>query len=223
MNNYFDVVQRLDIIKQLCANKRVLHLGCTNYPYTHEAIDSKMLLHFELEKICSDLWGLDADLPGIDILESHGSKQILHGDLERLGNVHLDKKFDVIVAGEIIEHLSNAGTFLNGIKRFMTADTLLILTTVNAYCAMRFFYYGARGRRGRAEPVHPDHVAYYSYSTLRLLLERSDLRMERFLFYDLGNEHRQHVRWFIKIVNDICVRFVPQWSDGVIAICRLPG
>jgi SAM-dependent methyltransferase len=219
----FDLVQRLEIIKEFCAGRTVLHLGCTNYPYTKEAIDSDMLLHFELEKICSDLWGLDADSTGIEILEQHGSKQILSGDLERLEEAPLQGKFDVIVAGEMIEHLNNPGLFLMGVKRFMAPDSVLLLTTINAYCAMRFFYYGARGRKGKAEPVHPDHVAYYSYSTIKLLLERHDLRIDNFLYYDIGYEHRPHVRWFNKLVNDVCVRFVPQWADGVIAVCKLSG
>lgn len=220
----FDSIQRLDLIRQMCAGKRVLHLGCTNYPYTKDAIGSDMLLHFELEKVTSELWGIDADSEGIEILQHHGSKNLVQGDLEALQNCELKGTFDVIVAGEVIEHLNNPGLFLNGIKRFMDDSSELILTTVNAYCAMRFFYYGARGRRGKAEPVHPDHVAYYSYSTLKLLAERHGLEVKRFYFYDLGREHRKFVRWFLKIVNDLAVGFVPQLSDGVVAICRLkPG
>lgn len=217
----FDVVQRVELIRTMCTGKRVLHLGCTNYPYTHEAIESNMLLHFDLESCSADLWGIDADQAGIDILLEKGSKQIVKGDLEKLDKVDLDGTFDVIVAGEMIEHLNNPGLFLDGVQRFMTPQTSLILTTINAYCAMRFFYYGARGRRGLAEPVHPDHVAYYSYSTLKLLVERHGLRMNTFVYYDIGIEHRPHVRWFLKIVNDICVRLVPQWSDGVIAVCAV--
>src|SRR5580765_6815911 len=145
----FDLVQRLDIIKEACAGKRVLHLGCTNYPYTEDAIRLNMLLHFDLEKVATDLWGLDADQAGIDILASYGSKQIVLGDLEKLDQVGIHGAFDVIVAGEIIEHLDNPGLFLDGIQRFMGKDSLLIVTTVNAYCGMRFFYYGARGKGGR--------------------------------------------------------------------------
>ncbi len=221
MHKDFDLVQRLAIIHELCAGKRVLHLGCTNYPYTNEAIDSNMLLHFELEKICSDLWGIDADQEGIDILRSHGSENIIFGDLEDLSNVPLNLAFDVILAGEMIEHLNNPGLFLEGVKKFMSGETVLLLTTINAYCAMRFFYYGARGKRGRSEPVHPDHVAYYSYSTLKLLLERHGLLLDTFLYYDIGVEHRPHVRWFLKVVNDLSVRIVPQWADGVIAVCKM--
>jgi len=217
----FEVVQRLDRIKDLCAGRRVLHLGCTNHPYTLDSISAGTLLHFELEKTASEIWGLDSDAEGIELLRSNGSENLVLGDLEHLETAPLDDTFDIIVAGEMIEHLDNPGLFLSGVKRFMRADTILVLTTINAYCAMRFFYYGARGRRGLAEPVHPDHVAYYSYSTLKLMLDRHGLRTDRFLYYDIGNEHRPHTRWFLKAINDVCVRLVPQWADGLIAECRL--
>ena len=218
----FDLVQRLDLVKDICAGKRVLHLGCTNYPYTEESIAKKMLLHHDLESIASDVWGIDSDQKGIDILEFHGSKQFLLGDLEHLENIEIDQQFDVILAGEMIEHLNNPGLFLRGIKRFMQADTRLVLTTINAYCGMRFVWYGLRGKRGKVEFVHPDHVAYYSYSTLKVLLERNGLHVDKFLFYDIGSEHRPHNKWFINVINDICVRIAPQWADGIVAVCRLP-
>ena len=219
----FSLVQRLDIIKAECVGKRVLHLGCTNYPYTQESIDNQMLLHSELESVAADLWGIDSDQAGIDILSSNGSKQILLGDLENLDKVELDQTFDVIVAGEMIEHLNNPGLFFEGIKRFMGDGSQLIVTTINAYGGMRFLWYGLKGRRGRVEFVHPDHVAYYSYSTIKVLLERHELHLENFLFYDIGREHRPHNKWFLNAINDVCVTIAPQWADGVIAICRLRG
>ena len=124
------LVQRLDVIRDLCRGKKVLHLGCTNYPYTKDSIDNEMLLHFDLENVASDLWGFDFDEKGIDILKEHGSKQILQADLERLDEVPLDQTFDIIVAGEMIEHLNNPGAFLTGIKRFMSAETRLVVTTL---------------------------------------------------------------------------------------------
>jgi len=103
----------------------------------------------------------------------------------------------------------------------MSAETRLILSTINAYCGMRFLWYGLKGKRGRTEFVHPDHVAYYSYSTLKLLVERHDMKVEKFLFYDIGREHRPHNRWFLNVLNDVCVRIAPQWADGLIAVCTL--
>jgi len=221
MADDLSLVQRLDFIIESCRDKKVLHLGCTNWPYTEDAIAKRMLLHFTLEKTASSLYGLDFDQAGIDILTKKGSQNIFQADLERLDELNLNETFDVILAGEMIEHLNNPGRFLTGIQRFMRADSVLIITTINAYCGMRFLQYGLRGKRGRIEPVHPDHVAYYSYSTLKLLLERHKLHVDRFLFYDIGREHRPHNRWFINAANDICVRIAPQWADGIIAVCRI--
>jgi len=180
-----------------------------------------MLLHFELEKIASDLYGFDFDQRGLDILEGHGSKNLYQVDIEALGDVQLNDTFDIILGGEMIEHLSNPGLFLNGVRRFMRDDTLLIITTVNAYCALRFMLYGLRGRGGKNEPVHPDHVGYYSYKTISLMLERQDLKLKEFHFYDIGKEHRPFNKWFYNMFNDICVRISPQLSDGIIAVAGL--
>jgi 2-polyprenyl-3-methyl-5-hydroxy-6-metoxy-1,4-benzoquinol methylase len=221
MKKKFDLVQRLEYIKDACRGKKVLHLGCTNYPYTVEAIESNALLHIELEKIAASVYGFDFDRKGIEILEKNGSKNLYQADLEKLEDVPLDETFDVIIAGEMIEHLDNPGLFMRGIKRFMNRETRLIITTINAYCGMRFWQYFLRGKNGANEPVHPDHVAYYSYSTLSLVIKRENLAIEDFLFYDVGREHRPHSRWYYKLANDISVRLAPQTADGIIAVCRL--
>lgn len=214
-------VQRVEFIKKACAGKKVLHLGCTNYPYTEDAIKHDMLLHFELEKVCGELYGFDYDQKGIDVLEAKGVKNLYRADLENLADVNLDEKFDVIIAGEIIEHLSNPGLFLRGIQRFMKSETDLIITTINAYCGFRFVVYALRSRGGEREPVHPDHVAYYSYKTLSLVINREDLDISDFYFYDIGTEHRPHNHWWYNIVNDVCVKFFPHLTDGIIAVCRI--
>jgi SAM-dependent methyltransferase len=221
VNERFDLVQRVEFIKEICRSSKVLHLGCTNYPYTDDAIRNDMLLHFELEKIASDIYGFDFDRAGLDILEQAGSKQLFQADLEHLENVDLNDTFDVVIGGEMIEHLSNPGLFLQGIKRFMRADSKLVITTVNAYCAMRFLIYGLRGKGGRNEPVHPDHVSYYSFKTLNLMLERHGFQLNEFHFYDVGKEHRPFNRWFYNVFNDVCVWFSPQLSDGIIAVASL--
>lgn len=216
-----ELVQRVDFIKEMCAGKKVLHLGCANYPYTQTSIDNEMLLHFELAKTASELYGFDFDQPGIDILVANGTPNLYWADLEHLDDVPLEETFDVIVAGEIIEHLDNPGLFLKGIQRFMSGNTKLLITTINAYCGMRFLWYGARGRSGSQEPVHPDHVAYYSYSTLSLLMKKHGIAVDTFSFYDVGPEHRVHNKWYLNAANDLCTFFAPQWSDGIIAVGRL--
>lgn len=216
-----DLVQRLDLVRELVAGKKVLHLGCSDYPYTEDAIRARNHLHLQLAEICGKLYGFDFDENGLTILRDRGFNDLYQADLEKLDKVDLDETFDIIIAGEMIEHLNNPGLFLEGIKRFMNDETLLVVTTVNAYSAMRFFQYFMTRRGGTAEPVHPDHTFYFSYSTLSLLLKRHGFIVDRFCFYDLGREHRPFARRLAKIVNDVSVKISPQTADGVIAVCRL--
>lgn len=214
-----DLVQRTEFIRDIARGESVLHLGCTNHPYTDETIADGSLLHLRLGEIASELYGFDFDDEGLEALNKHGFKDLYKADLERLEDVPLDKKFDVIIAGEMIEHLTNPGLFLRGIRRFMGPKTKLVITTVNAYCGMRFVQYALRGRGGTAEPVHPDHVAYYSYRTLRLLVEKEGFEVIDFRFYDLGSEHRPYNRKVYNLVNDIMVGISRHLSDGIIAVC----
>jgi 2-polyprenyl-3-methyl-5-hydroxy-6-metoxy-1,4-benzoquinol methylase len=216
-----ELVQRVELIKRISTGKKVLHLGCTNWPYTKEAIDNNMLLHFDLAKIARELYGFDYDKQGLDILESLGTGNLYRADLEKLDDVPLDETFDVIIAGEMIEHLNNPGQFLHGIQRFMNAETELVITTVNAYSALRFMIYGLRGKGGINEPVHPDHAYYFSYKTLNLIISRAGLSVRDFYFYDIGTEHRQFNRRFFNFFNDVSVKIFPHLSDGLIAVCNL--
>src|ERR1044072_1461672 len=222
MTHKIELVQRVQFIKDACRGRKVLHLGCTNWPYTAEALENNSLLHLELNDLASELWGLDFDQKGLDVLAGKGITHLYRADLEKLDELDINETFDVIVAGEIIEHLNNPGLFLRGIQRFMDARSTLLITTVNAYCGFRLLYYALRGKGGLSEPVHPDHVAYYSYSTLSLLVKRAGLDVSRFFFYDLGPEHRKVAPWHTKLANDISVKISKQLADGVIAECKLP-
>lgn len=215
------LVQRVEFLKEVSRGKKVLHLGCTDWPYTEVAIEAGTQLHVALKDIARDLWGFDADKEGLDFFKAKGFENLYQADLERLDEVETDETFDVIIAGEMIEHLSNPGLFLRGIRRFMRRDTKLVITTINAYCGMRFFLYGLRGRGGRVEPVHPDHVSYYSYSTLRHLLDRESFKETNFLFYDLGKQHRPYNPFYLNWINDVCVFVSHQLADGIIVECRL--
>lgn len=213
------LVDRVGYLREACRGRRVLHLGCTNHPYTAQSLADGSLLHLQLEAEASELWGVDSDQEGLDALAEGGRAHLVCADLERLKQADLPGDFEVIVAGEVLEHLSNPGLFLAGIRRLMSAETRLVLTTVNAYCGMRAAVYFLRGRGGRNEPVHPDHVAYYSYSTIHHLMARHDFAIRDFLFYDLGAEHRPHNRFYLNLINDVCVRLSRQLADGLIVDC----
>jgi SAM-dependent methyltransferase len=213
------LVQRVDHVTGLCVNRDVLHLGCTNWPYAAESDANGHLLHRTISAVASRCVGFDSDAAGISALEALGFTDLVVGDVERLDELKDIGQFDVVLAGEIIEHLGNPERFLTAAAAVLRPGGVLVVTTVNAYCAFRFVMYALRGKGGEQEPVHPDHVAYYSRSTLTLALNRTGWNVRDFRYYDMGREHRPFNSRWIRIVNDVAVRIAPHLGDGVIAVC----
>jgi SAM-dependent methyltransferase len=216
----YPVVDRVDEILRLASGRRVLHLGCTAWPYTEAVLRDGALLHARLHGVAEELVGIDADRDGIDALERLGLGPVVLGDAEDLeaiaGHELLRDGFDLIVAAEIIEHLSNPGRLLEGMVDLLAPGGRLVVTTINAYGAVRIVPYALRGRGGEQEPVHPDHVAYYSPSTLRLIVQRHGYEVETISFYGLAPEHRRHASRWITLANDVATRFSRQLADGLV-------
>jgi len=129
-------------------------------------------------------------------------------------------QFDIVVAGEILEHLSNPGRFLEDVRLLLTPTTELLITTPSAYCAYRFLYTLLSGKEG----VNTDHVAYYSPSTCRVLLQRHGYSVHTFCYYagdeyeEILNHGRGRLLWW---TDRIAARFFPMLNDGLIFVCRI--
>ena len=218
------ITQRTDYILQACAGRTVLHLGCADMPYTKMRLKDGTLLYSMIDQVAQRQYGLDLSSEGIEILRKAGKDDLAVSDVQLL----IDQKpfgetrYDVIVAGEIIEHLSNPGLFLESLKPLLAdSQTRLILTTINAYCAYRFFYSLVM----RNESVHPDHVSYYSKKTLTCLLDRHGYAIEDFSFYPIGREHKKYINQgrtrILYWVDLIASQFFPMLGDGLIVSCVL--
>jgi hypothetical protein len=128
---------------------------------------------------------------------------------------------DVVVAGEVIEHLDAPGPFLRAVRPTIAAGGILVVTTPNAYRAASFLV-AAAGR----ELIHPDHTAWHSPRTLRVLGERAGYRVLDELYYQNGIENRGDgsARWRVartgkRVLNELCRRR-PFFSDGLITVFR---
>src|SRR6187549_2683007 len=58
------MVNRVDYLLQYCQDKRVLHIGFTDHPFTSERLASGELLHQRLKQVTSGLAGVDLDQQG---------------------------------------------------------------------------------------------------------------------------------------------------------------
>ncbi len=155
---------RLAFIADFARGKDVLDLGCVD----HNAMQASKSdwLHGRIKEVASSLMGLDYAEEQVAALRDRGYN-VVHGNVE---TVKLGRTFERIVAGELIEHLSNPGLFLQNMRDHLSPGGKILLTTPNPFCPKRFLEIIFRGRT----LVNPEHVAWYCPTTLRTLFRRHD-------------------------------------------------
>jgi 2-polyprenyl-3-methyl-5-hydroxy-6-metoxy-1,4-benzoquinol methylase len=156
-----------------CAGKRVLHVGCVDAGLTRERLARGELLHQRLAAVAGELWGTDVDSDGVRLLHEHGVHRVLLLDLgsEEPAPGLRDADFDIIVLGEVLEHLADPGSMLRRLRELMQpGQTRLIVSVPNAF-SLTTLSSLVRG----LESVHPDHNFYFSRTTLRSLLAKCRL------------------------------------------------
>lgn len=165
-------VDKLEWITSFCRGKRVLDLGAFDETAIMLKQDSPYWLHGRLSEVASQVVGVDSsELLPAGGLRTSDTSMIVPGNILALGDIVLDHEPDVVVAGELIEHLPDALAFLQR----LTADPRLgrstvVLTTPNASA----FYNVVLGLFKR-ESTHHDHVAVHSFKTLNTLCTKAGL------------------------------------------------
>jgi len=126
------------------------------------------------------LIGIDINKEGIDKI---AQKDIIYGNIEELYEVTeiKDINWDIIVAGDVIEHTRNPGKVLVQLYELMSDNTKLIITIPNVF-SIKFIYYMLRyGILGK-EKYMPGHIFWLSYATFLELIKGTNLEIESSYF-----------------------------------------
>lgn len=151
------VMDRGEYIIGFCKDKIVLDIGASG------------VLHEALKQCTTKLYGIDKEGTPSDAF------RVVDLDSDSLGDSQLDfDGVEVVLCAETLEHLSNPGRFL-AVLRKTYPDIPLLITVPNA---------GGCKIRNKYENVNRDHVAWYSYTTLKELLRRHKYKIEQFYWYN---------------------------------------
>ena len=174
------VVDRSDFLVEFVRGKQVAHVGfvdsgCWAY---HATFDS--WLHAHLDRSAASLIGLDLDEAGVERAKEMGFEAYTVDCSDDVAVAALGlEPSELIVAGEIIEHLDDSGSFLEGLHSLVKPGGRLVVTTPNASGLLNA---GAAALAGY-EVNHPDHVTLYSCYTLTNLLRRHGWETEEVATY----------------------------------------
>ena len=166
--NWPVIKDRVSYIRNLATCLDVLDVGCTGKKADGRVVLASSL-HQQLTPVCKSLLGVDTDVEGVRLMKKEGFKVIS----DDITSMQLNQKFDLIIAGEIIEHLLNPSLALENLGTHLRQDGKLVLTTCNP------FYYRQQSkiiRRGKIQ-VHQEHTAWYDPLTIGVMLNNSGFRI----------------------------------------------
>ena len=162
---------------------RVLDVGFWGQGVGNEDINWP---HLVISKKGCSLYGIDLDYDEDRLLSSsqNYSKQSAE-------TFSLNTDFDIIFAGDLIEHLSNPGLFLNSCAKHLSPQGKLIITTPNCYNLFNMTEIFTK----REPSVNPDHTFYFNEKTLIQFFKKNSWEIiELSGLYSLGCRYKRTLR-----------------------------
>jgi 2-polyprenyl-3-methyl-5-hydroxy-6-metoxy-1,4-benzoquinol methylase len=144
------VRDRTEAIADLCRDKVVLNLGCADQ--LAEGVPLAPL-HRRLTDVARRCVGVDIVQAHVRTLQAEGLEVVLADATDPAMADVVGGPFDVVVAGEIIEHVLNVGGLMAAARAVLTPGGVLVVTTPNPHVVWASFR-GMVGRYGG----NVDHV-----------------------------------------------------------------
>jgi SAM-dependent methyltransferase len=211
---------RVELLLDFCRHKRVAHVGFVDERRMETKLEEGRWLHARLAGVAESIVGLDVAEEGVDWAKQQGFEAyaVDAQSPDAVAELGIERA-DVVIAGEIIEHLDAPGPFLRAMRELLKPGGLVVVTTPNAYRLLNFL-----APASGSELIHPDHTAWHSPHTLKNLLERSGWEVEGVTYYQnpapridgaLGPVVRGARAAFVALG-----RLLPYWCDGLVVWAR---
>jgi SAM-dependent methyltransferase len=162
-----ELPNRIDFICNYCRDKKVIHVGCLDHlPLIERKIQTNLWLHKRIDEVAKKQVGIDINLEGLKFVkEKLGYTNVFFEDIVNTaepGDHIREDHWDVMVLGEILEHVNDPINFLENLKRKYSPFVNQVLFSVpNA-----FAYENFRLTLKHQECINSDHRSWFSVFTL---------------------------------------------------------
>ena len=169
--------ERVSVLLGEVKGSSILHVGCVG-ELPQSPVEEKLSLHFKLCGVFKNarVLGIDTNKASVERMREKGF-DVQIGDAE---NLEFDACLDMIIAGELIEHLSNPGRFLEACRRSLKPTGRIVLSTPNPFSPMYFLMYVKNFTR----VFNPEHTLWMCPQTLHQIAERYGFRVTKMFFVD---------------------------------------
>ena len=162
------LVDRIDDLCSRARGRSVVHVGFVDSGCRTMQEGSGTWLHAHLDRVATHLVGVDIDEAGVKEATEAGYEAYAVDcrDREAVEAAGIAPA-QLVIAGEVIEHLSDPGSFLEGLHNLVAPGGQVVITTPNAYGLINVF-----ASLANREINHPDHVVMFTWRTLTNLASR---------------------------------------------------
>jgi len=208
---------RWAFIKPFVVDKTVLDIGPAELVGTINRDKEERWLHKKIASVATRVVGLEINEEQVSALRAMGY-DIRQGDAE---DFDLGERFDIVVAGELVEHLSNPGRFLECARRHLHPGGILLLTTPNRFSAGAFLTVLRRNRVPSYEKPIAKHVMYFDEDSIRSLLTRHGFTNISVSYYEWVGAPPKGL--WVRLVNVLLRRFRPSLLSGLLVAAHAPA
>lgn len=194
------VRSKLARILEISDGKEVLDIGCIGGDTN---VDVRRTSHARIAERAAFCLGIDTVPEAIVRWKTFGYN-VAVADAESFS---LSRKFDVVVAADLIEHLANPGLFLERVREHLRPGGALCIVTPNALSlnsALKSLF-------GLSVRVNPEHTCWYDRKTLRQLVQRYGFRVAE----EYWQDYQEHP------LTSVVLRLRKNLAAHIIMVARL--
>lgn len=178
---------KLDLIVGKSRDKSVLDLGCVDHDHVY-AVEDPEWMHGVIRSVAAKVVGVDILAEEVQILRAMGYDSIIPGDAL---TIRLEESFDVIIIGDLIEHVTNPEALLSTATYHLRPGGEVIITTPNPFFINQTLSILMAGQIC----VNPEHTVWFDKRTMYNLLERCGLTVTEFYWLENSWNLRHLLSW----------------------------
>ena len=175
----------------------------------------KNSLHATVTDLAKNSVGVDSDEPSVRLLTERGVfDNLVHADATTVTRADIDlPSVDVVLAGDIIEHLTEPGLLFDTVDRVCEPNSTLLISTLNALGLAHTL----RNLRGR--PLEEgDHVCSFTPQTFAHMIQRKGWVIEE--MWTCYQPLAQSINPRSFAVARRVFEFAPRLGGSLLAVCR---
>jgi 2-polyprenyl-3-methyl-5-hydroxy-6-metoxy-1,4-benzoquinol methylase len=164
----YNIENYMEYLKSFVSGKSVLDIGVVEHDLTH--INSKEWKHKSLKNWAKKILGVDILEDEVNYLNSIGYDVVC---IDATSDANLGQKFDVVVIGDVIEHVSNPVNLMRFAASHIDPRGYVVVATPNPF----FLKYVYQTLIDGTFIANAEHVSWVTPSLMLEICNRAGLKM----------------------------------------------